>query len=276
MWLIGLYISFFIVVAILSVRHLEKVVEHRTSKLKAMEKEARSASLSKSAFLATMSHEIRTPMNAILGITEIQLHDESVSPDIKEALHKIYNSGKMLLDIINDILDLSKIEAGKMELTPREYDTANLIRDTAALNITRIGDKPIEFELDVDENIPATLYGDELRVKQILNNLLSNAFKYTEKGLVKLSVSAADEIENENENESNETDEINEKNEADEKVVSDVIKNIVKKIDKNITYLVVEVSDTGRGMTEEQLNVLFDAYTRFNTEASRATEGAGL
>ena len=215
-------------------------IAHDITERKAMEEAALSASRSKSAFLATMSHEIRTPMNAILGITEIQLHDETLAPNTREALGKIYNSGELLLGIINDILDLSKIEAGKLELTLGEYNAANLIRDTAALNIMRIGGKPIEFELSVDENLPSTLIGDELRIKQILNNLLSNAFKYTEKGLVKLSVSVGGGNEN------------------------------------SEAALVVEVSDTGCGMTEEQLNVIFDAYTRFITEANRVTEGAGL
>ncbi|MCL2009474.1 MAG: transporter substrate-binding domain-containing protein [Synergistaceae bacterium] len=215
-------------------------IAHDITERKMMEEEARSASRSKSAFLATMSHEIRTPMNAILGITEIQLHDETLAPNTREALGKIYNSGELLLGIINDILDLSKIEAGKLELMPAEYKLANLISDTAALNMMRIGGKPIEFELHVDENTPSVLIGDELRIKQILNNLLSNAFKYTEKGLVKLSISAEGGEE------------------------------------EPETTLIVKVSDTGHGMTEEQQNKVFDAYTRFNVEANRMIEGAGL
>ncbi|MCL1815603.1 MAG: ATP-binding protein [Treponema sp.] len=202
---------------------------------------AEMASVAKSSFLATMSHEIRTPMNAILGIAEIQLQNEALVPDTREALGKIYNSGDLLLNIINDILDLSKIEAGKLELVPAEYQVASMINDTVTLNMMRIGSKPITFELSVDPNIPSTLFGDELRIKQILNNLLSNSFKYTKKGLVKLSVFVKKEIDS-----------------------------------KDSITLVFTVSDTGLGMTEEQIGKLFDEYSRFNMKANRTTEGTGL
>jgi len=203
--------------------------------------DAEAANFAKSAFLAKVSHEIRTPMNAILGITEIQLQNETLSPDMQEAMDKIYNSGYLLLGIINDILDLSKIEAGKLELFPVEYDVPSLINDTVNLNVVRYESKPIKFSLKVDENIPTTLFGDELRIKQILNNLLSNALKYTASGEVSMSVTSESRQE--------ETG--------------------------NIT-IVFRVKDTGQGMTAEQLSKLYDEYTRFNTEANRAVEGAGL
>jgi len=201
---------------------------------------AESANKAKSDFLSTMSHEIRTPLNAILGITEIELMNEKLGINTKESLDKIYTSGDLLLSIINDILDLSKIEAGKLELLINKYDVASLISDTAQLNMMRIGSKQIEFELNIDENIPAYMYGDELRIKQILNNLLSNAFKYTDKGTVKLSVLA----------------EINAN--ADD------------------VTLVFVVSDTGHGMTKEQIDKLFDEYARFNQDSNNKTEGTGL
>jgi signal transduction histidine kinase/CheY-like chemotaxis protein/HPt (histidine-containing phosphotransfer) domain-containing protein len=202
--------------------------------------DAEAANAAKSAFLAKVSHEIRTPMNAILGITEIQLQDETLSQDMQEALSRIYNSGYLLLGLINDILDLSKIEAGKLELTPVNYDVPSLINDTVHLNIMRFDSKPIVFDLHLEENIPLTLMGDELRIKQILNNLLSNAFKYTDSGKVSLSIA-------------------------------------VEPSDKpSMITLLFRVSDTGQGMTREQLDKLFDEYTRFNLEANRATEGAGL
>ncbi|MDR2542937.1 MAG: response regulator, partial [Treponema sp.] len=202
--------------------------------------QAESANRAKSDFLSTMSHEIRTPMNAILGITEIQLQNETRDQNIKEAFEKIYVSGNLLLGIINDILDLSKIEAGKLELVVENYETASLISDTVQLNIIRIGSKPIEFELSIDENLLSVLSGDELRIKQILNNLLTNAFKYTEAGRVILSVTT----------EPGTTD-------------SDVT-------------LVLCVSDTGRGMNQEQLEKLFDKFIRFDQDINRTVEGAGL
>ena len=204
--------------------------------------DAETANKAKSAFLSTMSHEIRTPMNAILGVTEILLQKDDLDQGMREALDKIYVSGDLLLGIINDILDLSKIEAGKLELLINKYEIVSLISDTAQLNMMRIGSKPIEFELDVDEALPQYLLGDELRVKQILNNILSNAFKYTAAGTVKLSVSQ----------------------EAEEGEKSGDI------------TLILRVSDTGQGMTKEQVGALFDEYTRFNLEANRSTEGTGL
>jgi signal transduction histidine kinase/CheY-like chemotaxis protein/HPt (histidine-containing phosphotransfer) domain-containing protein len=196
----------------------------------------------KSNFLATMSHEIRTPMNSILGITEIQLQDETLPQGVKDAFYKISNSGDLLIGIINDILDMSKIEAGKLELLPTKYDVPSLINDTVQLNILRFESKPIEFKLLVDENVPMELIGDELRIKQILNNLLSNAFKYTESGEVLLSISA---------------------------------EYVTRGGAVHVT-LVFRVTDTGQGMTAEQVRKLGNEYSRFNMEANRTTEGTGL
>jgi signal transduction histidine kinase/CheY-like chemotaxis protein len=198
------------------------------------------ASRQKSAFLANMSHEIRTPMNAIMGITEIQQGNKALPLDTQEALDKIYNSANILMGIINDILDLSKIEAGKMELTPIKYDLASVINDTVQLNMMRFESRPVDFKLSVNETIPATLFGDELRIKQILNNLLSNAVKYTKKGEVELSVDAE------------------------------------KTHDASTVMLLLRVRDTGLGMSSDQISKLFDEYARFNNEANRATEGTGL
>jgi len=195
----------------------------------------------KSHFLATMSHEIRTPMNAILGIAEIQIQDETLPQSIKESFYKISNSGDLLLGIINDILDMSKIEAGKLELFSAKYDVPSLINDIVQLNVLYFESKPIEFKLSVDENIPLSLIGDELRIKQILNNLLSNAFKYTAKGEVSFTITA-------------------DHTQSQEKEI----------------LLVFCVSDTGQGMTPEQIKRLGDEYSRFNMEANRTTTGTGL
>ena len=219
----------------------EMELKRRDQQLSEAVEEARAANEAKSAFLSTMSHEIRTPMNAILGITEILLQDEELDTAAREALGKIYTSGDMLLGIINDILDLSKIEAGKLEIAMDKYEIASLVSDTAQLNMMRIGSKPIEFELYIDKDTPMVLKGDELRVKQVLNNVLSNAFKYTTAGTVTLSI---------------DTEPIAG---ADDKVT-----------------LILRVKDTGQGMTKKQVAQLFDEYSRFNAEANRETEGTGL
>jgi CheY-like chemotaxis protein len=203
-------------------------------------KEAQDANLAKSKFLATMSHEIRTPMNVILGVSESYLQNETLSQEIWDGYNKIYNAGDMLLHIINDILDFSKIEAGKLELIPVKYDVMSLINDTTHMNVIRYQQKPIKFSLSIQENTPAGFIGDELRIKQILNNILSNAFKYTDSGEITLAFSA-DYSNNENE-----------------------------------ATLVFNVKDTGQGMTPEQVDKLFDEYTRFNLETNRTTVGIGL
>jgi len=200
--------------------------------------EAEIANRSKSNFLAVMSHEIRTPMNAIIGIAQIQLQREDLPNDYAAAFRRIYSSANNQLGIVNDILDMSKIETGRMELNPTEYDVPNLINDAMQLNVVRIGEKQIEFIIDVDENLPSKLYGDELRIKQILNNLLSNAIKYTDEGCVKLSVGYL--------------------------------------ADSDGGTLRIVVEDTGQGMKPQDKERLFSEYQRFNAEANRATEGTGL
>jgi len=198
---------------------------------------AQMASKVKSDFLGRMSHEIRTPISAILGATEIQLR--TAEDETRRAFEQIYSSGNMLLGIINDILDLSKIESGKLSLTNAKYEVASMLSDTVQLNAMNINSKPIQFEISVNESIPAELQGDELRIKQILNNVLSNAFKYTDKGKVTLSVG---------------------------KVSYDT---------EQITF-VFTIKDTGHGMTAQQVSTLFDEYTRFNHGANREVEGTGL
>ena len=232
---------FMLIIILTFIRRMIRTEQSYMQELSAALTEAQSATQAKSTFLANMSHEIRTPMNAILGITQIQLNNRFLDQNIRDGLEKIDASGDMLLGIINDILDLSKIEAGRLELLPAKYEIASLVSDTVQLNVMRIGGKPIEFDLSVDENMPAYLWGDELRVKQILNNILSNAFKYTMAGTVRMSLSS-------------------------------------KAIDgsDNEVMLVISISDSGQGMTSEQVAKLGEEYSRFNQEANRTTEGTGL
>jgi len=217
---------------------VEKEYEEKLRNIAAQEQEANQL---KSRFLATMSHEIRTPMNVITGITEIQLQKENNPPDTKDAFEKIYESGSLLLNIINDILDFSKIAEGKMEIVPFRYDIPSLINDTAQLNYLFCDSKPIKFIVSVDPNTPLELTGDALRVKQILNNLLSNAFKYTDEGEIELSVSP----------------------ELSESSSDEVI-------------IVFRVRDTGQGISQEHLGRLFEDYMRFNRDVNRTVTGTGL
>jgi len=210
---------------------------------KAIEETKRSAnaeesSKAKSRFLARMSHEIRTPISAVLGISEIQLQNPSLPMSVEESFAKIYSSSQILLGIINDILDLSKIESEKMEILHEDYDMASLINDIVQLNVFRIGSKKIKFELDIDPGIPSIMKGDELRIKQVMNNLLSNSFKYTDSGKVSLSISFRQ--------------------------------------NGDAPKLYFKVADTGCGMSQEDLKMLFKEFSRFNENKHRSIEGIGL
>ncbi|MDR0903525.1 MAG: response regulator [Ruminococcus sp.] len=219
------------------VRHVSGILNMRQEELLQSKLEAESANKAKSDFLAIMSHEIRTPLNAIIGVSQILLNDD-IRDKYRDSVEKINSSGNALLAIINDILDLSKIESGKLEINPDVFDTPSLIYDTVMLNIVRIGNKPIEMVLEVDENLPCKLFGDELRIKQVMNNLLSNAFKYTEKGLVRLVVKSSFEAD--------------------------------------FCNVTISVSDTGQGISKADLNRIFTQYLRFNASQNRTTEGTGL
>ncbi|MCL1997511.1 MAG: ATP-binding protein [Turicibacter sp.] len=199
---------------------------------------AEEMNIAKNRFLARMSHEIRTPISAVLGIAEIQLQSSTISIEVEEAFAKIYNSAQILLAIINDILDISKIESEHMVILNKKYDVASLINDIIHVNVFRLGSKKIKFNIEIDENIPCFLKGDDLRIKQVMNNLLSNAFKYTEKGRIDL-----------------------------------IIKYQIK---EGRSYLCFTVADTGFGMTKEDLACLFEEFARFNKEKTQNIEGLGL
>ncbi|MCL2225869.1 MAG: ATP-binding protein [Defluviitaleaceae bacterium] len=202
---------------------------------------AEEESRAKTRFLARMSHEIRTPMNAILGISGIQLQNDHHPPDTEDAFLRIHHSSRLLLSLINDILDLSKVEAGKMDIVPQPYELSNMLIETVQLNMIHLGGKDIKFELEVDKTLPRQMIGDELRIKQVMNNVISNAFKYTEKGSVTLAVWHE---------------------EAEE---------------ENALTLAIEVTDTGQGMSKSQLNTLFGTeFNRHNMHLNRDIQGAGL
>jgi len=203
------------------------------------------AARAKADFLANVSHEIRTPLNAIIGLGELEL-GKKLPKDSIENLEKMHNSGMSLLSIINNLLDISKIDSGSFELISTDYHTASFINDTVSLNMVRIGSKPITFQLDIDENLPQGLYGDELRLKQILNNLLSNAFKYTREGLVWLKVRGVPIPESEDSRK------------------------------KSGIHLICSVEDTGIGIKEEDIGNLFSAYNQVDTKSNRSIEGTGL
>ena len=215
-------------------------ITDKTEKLEIAMKEAQAASNTKSEFLANISHEMRTPLNAILGLSGLTLEMEGLNEDAAINLEKIYSSGSTLLNIVNDILDISKIEAGKLKLMPSEYDIPSLINDVVTQNILRIGSKLIEFRLDVSAEMPALLYGDDLRIKQVLSNLLSNAFKYTKEGTVELGMRS-------------------EHAEGDENV-----------------WVTAWVRDTGLGIRPEDVKKLFSDYSQVDTKANRRIEGTGL
>jgi signal transduction histidine kinase/DNA-binding NarL/FixJ family response regulator/HPt (histidine-containing phosphotransfer) domain-containing protein len=210
-------------------------------------KEALVSTKAKTVFLANMSHEMRTPLNAIIGLSELSLSSGELPDCAAENVKKVYGSGMTLLGIVNDILDLSKIESGKFEIIPAEYDTPSLINDTVVLNIMRIGDKPIQFHLHVNGTLPSHFIGDALRIKQIFNNLLSNAFKYTRQGDVHWTISC--ERGNPGETSSLEGESI---------------------------WLVSSVKDSGIGIRREDLGRLFSDYNQLDTKSNREIEGTGL
>ena len=196
------------------------------------------ASQTKSEFLSNMSHEIRTPINAILGMDEMILR-ESKEPTTLEYAENLRHAGNSLLGIINDILDFSKIEAGKMEIIPVEYQLSSLLNDLVNMIHTRADKKSLKFIANANQKIPSILFGDEIRIKQVITNILTNAVKYTEKGSVTLEV------------------------DYKEKGTDSII-------------LEVSIKDTGMGIKEEDIHKLFSAFERIEEKRNRTIEGTGL
>ena len=218
--------------------HYTQQVREQAGIMKELKDQAESANRAKSVFVSNMSHEIRTPMNAIVGLTEVLLRRDRDAED-KQYLMNIKSSGEALLDIINDLLDFSKIEAGKFEIVKDAYDVAQMMRDIEVIGKTRIGDKNVTLVMDIDRQIPKLLYGDGLRIRQVILNIMNNAVKYTEEGTVTLSV----------------------RQEA---------------CDGENVQLQVSVADTGQGIRQEDLDGLFDAFTQVDIKKNQGKEGTGL
>lgn len=199
--------------------------------------QALQASESKGRFLANMSHEIRTPIHAVLGMDAMILR-ESREPQIKEYALDIQNAGQTLLSLINDILDLSKIESGKLEIISAEYDFSSLIHDVVNMLDMKARDKGLELNLSVDERIPSRLWGDDVRIRQVLVNLMTNAVKYTETGSVTLTVSAV--------------------------------------VHEDTAKLTFRVEDTGIGIRKEDIEKLYHEFERIEEQRNRKIEGTGL
>lgn len=200
---------------------------------------AEDATTAKSAFLATMSHEIRTPLNGIIGMADLGLMDDEIGPQQRERLMDIKTSGESLLEIINEILDISKIEADKLELEEIEFSIRELIEKIVNLLSVKIFQEKLEFVCDIDPDIPDILIGDPLRIRQILINLLSNASKFTEEGTVSVKVKMLEHIEEQ-------------------------------------ISLEFAIEDTGIGIPEEKQQQLFDSYTQADTSTTRKHGGTGL
>ena len=216
-----------------------RILQKETRLAEEKTKELEELNRSQNRFFSSMSHEIRTPINTVLGLNEIILRQEDASEEIKKDARNIQGAGRLLLALINDILDVSKIEAGKMDIVPVDYNVSSLLSEIVNMIWLKAEEKGLKFEVDIDPGVPEVLFGDEVRIKQILINLLNNAVKYTKEGSVSLHMEC-------------ETG------------------------DGRDALLKINVSDTGMGIKPDALPHLFDTFQRVDEEKNRYIEGTGL
>ncbi|MCR5148579.1 MAG: response regulator [Eubacterium sp.] len=238
---VAFYIMLIVVCIIVIIVLLNRVIRSQAelnNKLSAAVDEATVAGKAKTDFLAQMSHEIRTPINAVIGMDEMILR-ETKDQEIREYAQNISSASNTLLNLINGILDFSKIESGKMEIISGQYETVEMVDDLVNMITGKVESKGLQFVIDIDKNIPKTLYGDDVRIKQIITNLLTNAVKYTNKGSVKMTVRA-------------------------------------EEVSADDCTLYVEVKDTGIGIREEDKDKLFVSFQRLDERRNKNIEGTGL
>lgn len=208
--------------------------------LEVAKNEAEKANHAKSEFLSSMSHELRTPLNAIVCFSELLESKEGLDSESKDFAKDIVSASHNLLDLVNGVLDISKIEAGKMELINKEYNSQELFNSLSTMVIPRIGDKPIDFKTVIASDIPPVLKGDTGKLKQIILNLLTNAVKYTDKGFIKYRIECINDFKN------------------------------------NKTKLIITITDTGRGIKKEDIDRLFKKFERLEEDRNTSIEGTGL